>query len=459
VTVSIANADIVASDARPAGVASTWGPAGTRFNPKATLTLPFALPAGRELAALAVFVEEADGRRFSVRGEALSVDAGAGLVSLQIDGFTTFQPGLFECGAGTDGPPCEPASPVRIKGLSGALTSVEGTWVACHPWGREERVFAGRSITFAAYTGTSPAAGMHPCPGGTLDTTGAYGPSGSLTVSEGVDHVISGGWLDGQREVSAPPNSLSGASILPTNPTATLVRVSGTLTGPSGAPMMVSDRGLALFLDDSQEDPALYRGVSHPERCPELDGKELCLSRVDPLLRVPRSLPAGLRFEAASGSRQPVEGTWVRCARGAGDTDVKEVYRFTGRTLAISTYAYTSTDETCSAGEALNQSGELSAAAGDGAGFVATGWTDNMALAVAPTRAAGDGQLPATPAVTEYLFSGTYGRPIVDLPFGGFIDDSATPPRLYRLHEKPGAECRSGDRGLCLFVGFLTRQE
>jgi len=317
-------------------------------------------------------------------------------------------------------------------------------------------VFSGDTLTFSYFTGTSPASATHPCPGGTLDTSGATGLSGTISVTSATSATMTGGWLDGQRASTTAPAKSSGAGTLAANPVATRLIVAGSLTG-TGGPMDVTGVSLALFIDDSTANDEMYRSSSDPTHCPQVGGHEVCLSSVDPLIKVPYAAPAApLQFQSASGTARAAEGTWTLCSTDV--TDTKEVYTFTGWTMTIATFQYTSVNASCSAGETPNQNGTLTAGPAF-LDFSVVGWTDNTALTTAPMRADGTGSLPARPLATEFLFTGTYGgRSFIDLPFGGFVDDTGSVQRLYRLHEKPNAQCLSGVRGQCLFVDALTKQ-
>lgn len=76
-----------------AGAVAVWRPSGLTFSKPARLTLPYALTAGQRDEDVFVKVREDDGTEFVLRGAALSIDRARGLVSFNITGFTSFQPG------------------------------------------------------------------------------------------------------------------------------------------------------------------------------------------------------------------------------------------------------------------------------------------------------------------------------------------------------------------------------
>jgi hypothetical protein len=89
--------------ASPAGSASAGpsvdlGPDGTRFQVPATITVPFALPAGATQRQLVVDAIESNRQTYRIANSALTVSGS--FVSFGVNGFTQFQPGL-----GDDIPP------------------------------------------------------------------------------------------------------------------------------------------------------------------------------------------------------------------------------------------------------------------------------------------------------------------------------------------------------------------
>lgn len=80
-----------------AGPAVMWGPAGTEFHGGAALTLPLAIPDGRERAAVFVEVLEDDGRRRQYFQPKVQIDAPAAFTTLSVTTFSAFQNGARGC--------------------------------------------------------------------------------------------------------------------------------------------------------------------------------------------------------------------------------------------------------------------------------------------------------------------------------------------------------------------------
>jgi hypothetical protein len=76
---------------KPAGPVAVWRPAGTLFAGGAKMTLPFQMPEGHTAGDIIVQILEENGNRLRLEGEALAVDANAGLVTFTVRGFTRFQ--------------------------------------------------------------------------------------------------------------------------------------------------------------------------------------------------------------------------------------------------------------------------------------------------------------------------------------------------------------------------------
>lgn len=72
-----------------AGPVAIWGPAGTKFNKPARMTLPVTL--GESSDEITVLVREADGTQFELGADKVTLDA-QGRATFTIDGFTSFQP-------------------------------------------------------------------------------------------------------------------------------------------------------------------------------------------------------------------------------------------------------------------------------------------------------------------------------------------------------------------------------
>jgi hypothetical protein len=85
-----------------AGPVAVFGPSGLRFHSPGRVTMPFALPAGRVLAQLGVQVQERDGTTHWLSPRVVTVDAAAGVVRFDVDGFSSFQPSTQVCVADTD---------------------------------------------------------------------------------------------------------------------------------------------------------------------------------------------------------------------------------------------------------------------------------------------------------------------------------------------------------------------
>ena len=165
--------------------------------------------------------------------------------------------------------------------------------------------------------------------------------------------------------------------------------------------------------------------------------------------------------QAASGGTIALTGTWATGCYTSSGFDVNEVRVFSGDTITLTGYDYTSTDSSCSAGEAVSSGTGIISETGT---VTAAGWTD-VSTTQSPPTATGGGSLPATPPFTTGVFTGVYaGTPFTNEPIGGFyVDDTGTPWKLFRVNRNPFLPCSStGDASgdeLCLMtVDFLVKQ-
>jgi hypothetical protein len=86
-------ASLVPPSVQAAGPVVYLGPDGTAFGIPATVTLPFALPAGGPQNQLAVYARESAGQTYTVQNNALTMSGG--FVTFNVNGFTQFQPGEY----------------------------------------------------------------------------------------------------------------------------------------------------------------------------------------------------------------------------------------------------------------------------------------------------------------------------------------------------------------------------
>jgi hypothetical protein len=92
-TMPSATASLVPQGVQPAGPVVYLGPDGTVFQTPATVTLPFALPAGGQQNRLAVYALEGGGQSYTVQNNKLTISGG--FVTFTVNGFTQFQPGEY----------------------------------------------------------------------------------------------------------------------------------------------------------------------------------------------------------------------------------------------------------------------------------------------------------------------------------------------------------------------------
>ena len=116
--------------------------------------------------------------------------------------------------------------------------------------------------------------------------------------------------------------------------------------------------------------------------------------------------PAAPLVLAVSGAEISLDGTWMRpCESGGGvDNDTGNTHVFSGASVIITEYSYTSTDGSCTGTETVDRVFDVTFSTG--AVTAITGWVDFSGTTVSPPQAQdGSGALSNTESVTSLTYT------------------------------------------------------
>jgi hypothetical protein len=337
------------------------------------------------------------------------------------------------------------AAPIKIKIADSAAghTDITGTWARCEYSSTsgvdngETNVYTGNKIVITSYTYTSADGSCGT--GEAVDSSGNQS-NGTLTGTVDKDALMTG-WLDKNTgQLTAAPAATGGGNLSAT-PSASLISFSGTMNGSAA-----SGQG-AMFVDVSGTAWRLYSDSGASSACPlDAQGYPACLGPLDPLIFAASPGAAAAAVAAtplmvadSAVGHQDVTGVWSECHTST--VDKKQTHTFAGSVVTVASYAYTSTNATCSTGETVDSTGAnftlTMIVARDGA---MTGWLNGAgALTSAPAATTG-GSLFATPTASLNTYFGMIGGSLTQGKGALFLDVSGTPWKMYTDDEKPACD-------------------
>jgi hypothetical protein len=151
----------------------------------------------------------------------------------------------------------------------------------------------------------------------------------------------------------------------------------------------------------------------------------------------------GIALKTASGTDMSASGTWSSCIYSNSDSRDEASDRvFSGATLTLHDYHYTSTDQSCSGTQTIDSTNVGSIAVNAAA---AAAWTDGTTspLVPPPLKQSG-GTLTSTPTPTSITITITSGPSVGNTAILlMYVDDSGTQPVMYRSGNQPSG-CADG---------------
>ena len=158
---------------------------------------------------------------------------------------------------------------------------------------------------------------------------------------------------------------------------------------------------------------------------------------------------------SVSGGEVSLSGTWYLCSDNTGN-DTSETQVFSGTTLTITQYTWTTTDGSCGSGETVDGSpSEITNLAND-IDVTMLGWSDrnDPNFVTTPTAADGSTIISDTPIYSGV--SGTFSGSTAYLAF--FVDDTGSSLRLYRGTKDGPPSCATPNGNYdrpCAFTGDI----
>ena len=169
---------------------------------------------------------------------------------------------------------------------------------------------------------------------------------------------------------------------------------------------------------------------------------------------------SAISANSVSGNDYFLDGTWRACYT-VSSLDFGETRVVLGTSITSNSYNYTSTDNTCSAGEAEDTTQAQVLTASNPADLTTVGWSNQSALVSAP--AAQDGAtVIADPAIaTLFDITGTSGGAAVTGRQVAYIDDTVTENIIWYRSVGSPAACdpdSSGSEQCLLTVDNFVKQ-